>query len=148
MADQGSLTISIEKLAEIVEGEILNCLDSAQEVIRNLMVGAMCVGPAPDYFSLRSDKAVITRGDRSDIQLGALQTSTKCLVLTGGIKPSATVMELAEQNCVPVISVSKSTPETLAVLEQALGQLFTDVPAPDAVVPEEVAGAQEPVTEG
>ena len=148
MADQGSLTISVEKLAEIVEGEILNCSDSVQEVVQNLMVGAMCVDPAPDYFAVRSDKAVITRGDRSDIQLGALQTPTKCLVLTGGIKPSATVMELAEQNCVPVISVSKSTPETLTMLEQALGQLFVDTPASDAATSEEVAGAQQPVTEG
>lgn len=118
MEDRGALAKSIGELAEILQGEILNCHEQSGELVQNLMVGAMCVDPAPQYFSLKSDKAVITRGDRADIQLGALETPTKCLILTGGVKPIPNVLLVAEERNVPVIVVEKNTVETLSALEE------------------------------
>lgn len=113
MEGQGVLSISVRELAEIVQGEMLNSAEKSEELVENLMVGAMCVDPSPTYFNLRSNKAVVTRGDRADIQLGALETSTKCLILTGGIKPIPSVMQVAEEKGVPIIVVEKDTPATL-----------------------------------
>lgn len=129
MEDRKPSTISIGELAECVKGEFLNCSEKSDELVKSLMVGAMCVDPTPLYFGIKSDKAVITRGDRADIQLGALMTSTKCLICTGGIKPIPSVMQRAEDLKVPVILVSKDTPATLEDLEQGLGQAIVDTPS-------------------
>lgn len=131
MQNRKPSAISIGKLAECVQGEFLNCPEKSDELVESLMVGAMCVDPTPLYFGIKSDKAVITRGDRADIQLGALMTSTKCLICTGGIKPISSVMQRAEDLKVPVILVSKDTPATLNDLEQGLGQAIVETPAAD-----------------
>ena len=127
MEDHKPAGISINQLANCLQSEILNSSDKSEEVIENLMVGAMCVDPAPLYFGLRSNKAVITRGDRADIQLGALETSIKCLILTGGSKPLPIVLGRAEEKAVPILLVEKDTPSILAELEQVLGQLAPEV---------------------
>jgi len=113
--------ISISELANCIQGEILNSPEKSGEIVENLMVGAMCVDPAPLYFNLKPAKAVITRGDRADIQLNALKTSTKCLILTGGTKPLPDVMQRAEEEGVPILLVEKDTPATLSELERGLG---------------------------
>ena len=91
------LTVSVGELAEHLQGEILNSLERCDELVENLMVGAMCVDPATSYFNLKPNKAVIARGERADIQLPALETSTKCLILSGGVKPIATILFRAEE---------------------------------------------------
>ncbi len=128
MEDRKSSAVSIGELAEYVKGEILNCPEQSGELVENLMVGAMCVDPTPLYFNIKSNKAVITRGDRADIQLGALETSTKCLILTGGIKPIPSVMQRAQEIMAPIILVAKDTPATLADIESGLSQIVVEVP--------------------
>ncbi|MFA4835446.1 MAG: DRTGG domain-containing protein [Dehalococcoidia bacterium] len=123
MENRRPLTISIKRLAEIVQGEIMNNPEKSEELVESLMVGAMCIDPAPVYFNLRSNKAVITRGDRADIQLGALATSTKCLILTGGAKPLPVVLQLAREKQVPMITVKTDTTATLSELEKGLSQV-------------------------
>ena len=49
------------------------------------MLGAMGAELALKFFRTKPDKIVITGGDRADIQLAALETDTKCLVLTGNL---------------------------------------------------------------
>ena len=143
MGDQETLTVSIGKLAEIVQGEILSDAEMADESVENLMVGAMCVDPSPQYFGIRSNKAVITRGDRADIQLGALETSTKCLILTGGLKPIANVMQVAHEKRVPVIAVEKDTPAVLADIEAGMGQISAPIHESEAPAPESEDAAPE-----
>lgn len=120
MGKRGPMPVSVGKLAEILHGEILNSADKSNEMVENLMIGAMSIDPAPIYFNLRTNKAVITRGDRADIQLGALETPTKCLILTGGVKPITNVIQWAEEKRVPLIMVTKDTQATLAELEKGL----------------------------
>jgi len=121
-------TVSVGDLLDCVKGEMLNCSDKSEEVVENLMVGAMCVDPAPLYFNLKANKAVITRGDRTDIQLGALETSIKCLILTGGHRPIQAVLQRADEKEVPVIVVQEDTPSVLAKLEQGFSQILPAEP--------------------
>ena len=123
MAEEMTLAISIGELADITQGEILNSPERSGTLVENLMVGAMCVDPAPLYFSLKSNKAVITRGDRADIQLGALETETECLILTGGFKPLPSIIQRAEEKQVPIITVGEDTQTTLAKLEEGLSKV-------------------------
>ena len=86
------LSISVRELAQVLGGEILCCADRVDELVENLMVGAMSVDSALSYFRRKPNKAVITGGDRPDIQLAALETSTKCLILTGNLQPSPIIL--------------------------------------------------------
>jgi BioD-like phosphotransacetylase family protein len=65
------------------------------------------------------NKAVVSAHERADMQLAALETSTKCLVVTGK-KPSASVMVKAEDKKVPVVVAGKSVSEVVRGIEAAL----------------------------
>ncbi len=73
-------------------------------------------------FRRQQNKVVITGGDRTDIQLAALETSTAALVLTGNLKPSPLILDQAEKLGVPVLLVETSTMETVEKIEQSIGK--------------------------
>ncbi len=66
---------------------------------------------------------MITGGDRSDIQIAALETPTRCLILTGELRPRHTVLARAEELGVPVLLVAEDTLTTVATIENLLGKL-------------------------
>ncbi len=114
--------LTIGELAERIQGEILNCTEKSAELVENFMLGAMTVDPGPDYFGRRADKAVVVRGERPDMQLAALETSTKCLVLSGDVSPIHTVLQGAEDKGIPIILTKGDTVATVMSVEQALGK--------------------------
>ncbi len=116
------LSISVNELADCLMGEIICCSDGGEELVEYLMVGAMSVDSALTYFRRKPNKAVITGGDRPDIQLAALETSTRCLILTGNLRPSPIIMARAEEVGVPMILVKQDTLTTVEIIEQFFGK--------------------------
>jgi len=116
-------SVGVRELVEAVGGEILTGEAAADELIESFVVGAMGVNAALRYFRQTPRKCVITGGDRSDIQLAALETPTRCLILTGGLEPSATVLARARDLGIPVVLVQQDTLATVTVIEQLLGKL-------------------------
>ncbi len=116
------LSISVRELAQVLGAEILCCADRIDELVENLMIGAMSVDTALSYFRRKPNKAVITGGDRPDIQLAALETSTRCLILTGNLHPSPIILGRAEEVGVPVMLVHKDTLTTVEIIEQFFGK--------------------------
>lgn len=116
------LSISVEELADCLMGEILCRADRKEELVEYLMVGAMSVDSALAYFRRKPNKAVITGGDRPDIQLAALETSTRCLILTGNLRPSPIIMARAEEVGVPMILVKQDTLTAVEIIEQSFGK--------------------------
>jgi BioD-like phosphotransacetylase family protein len=114
------LGVSVEEMAEALGGNILTCPENADELVENIMLGAMTIDSGIEYFNHKRDKAVIIRGDRPDMQLAALQTPTKCLVITNNARPLATVVSESESKHVPVMVVSKGTSDTVAAIEHLL----------------------------
>ncbi|MGB3129688.1 MAG: phosphotransacetylase family protein [Dehalococcoidia bacterium] len=112
--------ITIGELAEHIGGNILNSQDRSDELVESLMVGALSFDSAPSYLTTRDNKAVITRGDHADIQLAALNTSIKCLVLTDNIDPNPTIFSRALELDVPIVLVEKDTNSTMEALESVL----------------------------
>jgi len=100
------------------------CLpDKGDVLIERMIVGAMNVEQAlPRIRRVSGAKAVITGGDRADMQLVALETATKCLVLTGHLRPVPEVLRRAEESGVPVLLVRGSTMETVGAIEQVFGK--------------------------
>jgi BioD-like phosphotransacetylase family protein len=117
------LAISIGELAESIRGEILNNAEKSAELVENYMLGAMVVDSGLDYFGRKGNKAAIIRQDRPDMQLAALETSTRCLVLSGnGEAPNYNVLQKAEVRGIPVIATSAKTGDIIAIIEDALSK--------------------------
>lgn len=116
--ERSLLATSVAELVKCLDGEVLNSSEGTGELVESVMVGALSIDCGLDYFQRKSNKAVVTRGDRPDLQNAALETSTKCLILTNGKEPVAQVRYRAEEKGVPMIKVEKDTLSTLAVLEE------------------------------
>jgi uncharacterized protein len=116
------LSVSVGDLTEFLSGQALCCEDKMDELVEHLMVGAMSVDSALSYFRRKPNKAVITGGDRPDIQLAALETSTKCVILTGNLRPSPIILGRAEEVGVPMILVRQDTLTAVEVIERFFGK--------------------------
>lgn len=114
--------ISVRQLNEVLSGRVLCCEDKLDELVERFSVGAMDVDSALTYFRRTPNKAVITGGARSDIQMAALETSTKCLILTGDQVPNDVIIGRAEIAGVPILVVKTDTLTTVERFESALGR--------------------------
>lgn len=115
--------ITVAELAEMLGGKILNNPEKSGEMIEHFMLGAMTFDSGLDYFNLRDNKAVILREERPDMQMAALQTSTRCMVLSGGGQPMPIVAQQAALKKIPLISAGGDVPFLVTVLEKALSQV-------------------------
>jgi len=113
---------TVAELAEGLHAEILCCADKTGELVEHMLVGAMSAEAALTYFRRQPNKAVITGGDRADIQLAALETSTRCLILTGNLYPSPVVLNRADELGVPVLLADLDTLGAIEVVESYLGR--------------------------
>jgi uncharacterized protein len=114
--------LTVAELIEALDAEVLTHRADTDAQVENLTVGAMTAEAALSRFRKQSHKAVITGGDRTDIQLAALETSTACLVLTGNLRPSPLVIKQAEEFGVAVILVRSNTMETIEGIERIFGK--------------------------
>ena len=85
------------------------------------MLGAMVVDSGLEYFGRKINKAAVIRLDRPDMQLAALETSTRCLILSGGTAtPPYTVLQKAEIKGIPIIATECSTGDVIEFVEESL----------------------------
>jgi uncharacterized protein len=119
---QALMSLTIGELTQVLGAKTLVAPANAEGLIENLSVGAMSVESAVPHFRRMLNKAVITGGDRADIQAAALETSTTALVLTGNLQPSSTVLKHAEDRGVAVLLVPFSTLETVERVESVFGK--------------------------
>jgi len=120
--DRALFSLTVGELAEHIQGEILNSAEKSLELVENFMLGAMCVDPGPEYFGRKANKAVVVSGERPDMQLAALETSIRCLVLSGNTAPIPAVLYGAEDKSIPIISAKGDTIAIVASIEDALGK--------------------------
>ena len=111
--DRRLLGVTVAQLADHLDGDFVVDGNGPSGLVEHLMVGGLGMDPGEFHFGLRENKAVIVRGDRPDIQMAALGTSTACMVLTKGIAPIEYVKYEAEQEEVPVMVVSTDTLTTM-----------------------------------
>ena len=117
---RGLLGATVSELAEVLDGEIVACSETTDEIVENVMLGAMTSDSGKDYFNRMMNKAAVIRGERADMQLAALETSTKCLILTGNIRPLPSVVYAAEDKHVPIMGAKQDTFGIVAGIEAAL----------------------------
>ena len=96
---------------------------SSTELVENLMLGAMVVDSGLEYFGRKTSKAVVVRGDRPDMQLAALETPTRCLVLSNSTEaPFYNVRQKAEDKGIPIILTGDDTGTVVTRIEDVLSK--------------------------
>ncbi len=98
----------------------MNGAEKMAELVENFMVGAMSIDPGPEYFGRKDNKVVVVRSERPDMQLAALQTSTRGLILTGNTTPMPIVIARAQEKSIPLILAGDNITTVMKNIEDAL----------------------------
>jgi hypothetical protein len=114
--------LSVGEVIDALNAKVLTGAHLRERLIEHMSVGAMSVEAALPRFRRQLNKAVFTGGDRTDIQAAALETSTTCLVLTGNLHPSSTILSRAEELGVAVLLVPENTLEAVERVEGIFGK--------------------------
>ncbi|MFB6179512.1 MAG: phosphotransacetylase family protein [Halorientalis sp.] len=102
--------VTVQELANSLGAEVLTSEAPTDGFVERFLVGAMGSDAALRAFRRTREAAVITGGDRSDIQTAALEApGVKCLLLTGGFRPTGAVIGNAEDAGKPVMLVQGDT---------------------------------------
>jgi hypothetical protein len=121
--DASLSSVTVAEIADALDGTVLTAPDRLDDAVETFMVGAMGQEKALRFFRRKTNKAVVTGGDRADVQLAALETSTRCIVLTGNMPPSRTVLARAEELGVPMVLVDTDTLTAVERLDSLLGRM-------------------------
>lgn len=116
-------SVSVRELVTQLDAKVLCRENRLDLMVESLTVGAMNVNSALEYFRQRQNMAVITGGDRTDLQLAALESSTNCLILTGKSQPQKLILNRAEDLEIPILSVDLDTLTTVEIVDQTLGKV-------------------------
>ncbi|MGB6301618.1 MAG: phosphotransacetylase family protein, partial [Rivularia sp. (in: cyanobacteria)] len=106
-------SITVRELVNQLNAQVLCRGDRLNLLVESLAIGAMNVNAAVKYFRKRQNMAVVTGGDRVEIQQAALETSTQCLILTGQLPPPSFILSRAEELEIPILSVDLDTLSTV-----------------------------------
>jgi BioD-like phosphotransacetylase family protein len=120
--------VSVGELVKQLNAEVLCRSDRLDLLVESLAIGAMNVNSAVKYFRKRRNMAVVTGGDRVEIQQAALETSTQCLILTGQLPPPAFILNRAEELEIPILSVDLDTLTTVEIIDRTFGQVRVHEP--------------------
>jgi BioD-like phosphotransacetylase family protein len=116
-------SVPVQEIVDALGGTVLSAEDKLDTPVESVMIGAMGQDKALRFFRRKSRKAVVTGGDRADVQLAALETDTSCIVLTGNFPPSSIVLSRAEELGVPMILVDTDTLTAIERMELLLGRV-------------------------
>jgi BioD-like phosphotransacetylase family protein len=111
---------SVGFLSEILFAKVIAGEVGLNTVAKNIFVGAMSADAAarnPRFG--KTQKLVITSGDRSDMILAALEGDTAGIILTNNISPPSSIISQAAQKGVPVLLVPDDTYQVAKQVDDA-----------------------------
>jgi len=113
--------VTVADLADALGAELLDPEASTDGFVERFAVGAMGSDAALRHFRRMRNAAMVTGGDRSEIQVAALEApGIECIVLTGGLRPSDAIVGKAAKADVPVLLVQSDTKVTVDRIEDML----------------------------
>jgi len=102
-------TFRVYEVTEKMDLKAIAGKSGMDNVVEEVIVGAMSPQVAVRYMRRSKKKAVITGGDRTEILLAALSTNTSCIIVTGGVMPIRTVMSRADELKIPILLTNDDT---------------------------------------
>ncbi len=127
--DETIAAVSVSDLQEFLGARVLAGYQGMNRLVEHFLIGGMQVDKALSWFQRVSNNAVITGGDRGDIQLAAIEAGTKALILTGGLTPNDVILSKAEDKGVPILEVPDDTYATARRIETMSRKLRLRHPA-------------------
>ena len=117
-----SVSNTIDQYAKHLDGEFVFESNKGNELILNVLIGGIVLDWSVHYYSSKENVLALIRGDRPDLQLGAMQSggNVKGIVLTKGIKPIEYVIYEAKKQEIPLISVKTNTHETAELISKII----------------------------
>ena len=116
--DRCLISCTVNQFLQHIEGKLIYEASTMNSLIENVLIGGMVLDWSVHYFRSSFNVAAIIRGDRPDVQLGALQSGkVKALILTKGIEPIEYVYYEAQTLEIPIILSEKDTETTVNSLE-------------------------------
>ena len=116
-------SVEVRELAYFLGAEIMACDDRLGSLVESFLVGGMQVDKFITYMIKHPGSAVIVGGDRTDIQLVAIENGSACLILTGSLYPNETITARARANGVPLLVVEGDTFTVAKRVEAVVGKL-------------------------
>jgi BioD-like phosphotransacetylase family protein len=118
--DRALLTFTIDDLIKMIDGQVVNNPEKTSELAENIMLGALTVDAGPIYYNRKLNKVAVIRAERADMQMAALETPTRALVLAGNTPMVPSVRNRAEDKKVPVVTTGLDVKTITSRLENAV----------------------------
>jgi BioD-like phosphotransacetylase family protein len=116
-------SVGVKDLVDYLDGNVVCGKEKLGDLVENFLVGGMQVDKFITYMLKSPSSAVIVGGDRTDIQLVAIENGAKCLILSGNLYPNQTITTRAEAKGVPVVVVGNDTFTVAKKVESIPGKL-------------------------
>ena len=103
---------SLRFLADKLFAKVLTCERNLGKIVKHIFIGAMAGDTAMQKpFFRKSDKLIITGGDRTDMILAAIETNSAGILLTNNILPPANILARVEESGIPMLLANTDTNE-------------------------------------
>lgn len=109
--------VPVHTLAAGLNGRVLAARRGLDRMVEGFIIGAAQVENFLSHLRRLPHTALLTGGDRADLQLAALEDNSPCLVLTGNLHPCPTTLSLAEDCGAPVLLTREDTRLTAMKME-------------------------------
>ena len=113
----------VRDLVDHLGGDVVCCRDKLEGLVENFLVGGMQVDKFITYLLKSPASAIIVGGDRTDIQLVAIENGVQCLILSGNLYPNKIITARAEAKGVPVMVMQDDTYTVARNVEAIVGRL-------------------------
>lgn len=111
--------LTVSNLAERLFSKVIAGENGLGKTIKNIFIGAMNADAALNNpMFKKEDKLIITSGDRGDMIVASLESSTSCIVLTNNIVPTSQIISKAAAANIPLLLVSEDTYEIVKQIER------------------------------
>lgn len=110
----------LSRICDVLKGELIHDVDASREERLVMMIGAMSV----EQFSKKlknwdARQIILVTGDREDVHQVALDYGVRCLVVTGGCRLDAGLLEKAKENAVSVLYSPHDTTRSALLIKSA-----------------------------
>lgn len=110
------LSVSLAELSRHLNGRWESPPSDAAVWVDHFLIGGNMMDSGVGYFGRHQHQAVITRAERPDIQMASLTGNTRCLILTGGGRPTEYIRVEAAKHDVPILLVDDDTTAAAAAI--------------------------------
>ena len=115
------VTASVEKVAQILEAEVVTSVENAGSEQEFLMMVAGSSEPVMQdrIANMPKDQLLIITGDRVGVQLHAVEAGVRCLVITSNYRPSEAIVHAARLKGTTILITERDTASTTQLIRGA-----------------------------